>query len=431
MMSLNLTHNSKPIPPRPIRTWWGKRRIDALEILGQTPGENLTRRRRKRELVQASADVAPLGKWGAISQQSYDVYTRGPNLVRLKRLVDHVPPRSRLLDIGIGYGYVTGVLLRDTEPAYYCGVDLKDTYLEATRKMIKANELDPSPVELEVLDLYEVTSDFLRRHNPDLILLLEVLEHVSDPHKALSTLAAVAGAGTQLLFTVPLYGRLEGVWGHLSLFDRDRLERICDASGLQIDRAEPIANQWAMVVASVLPGETKAREDEPNPEAYSFVTIPTDGDPQEYRRPADEAEVSAVPRRAYIDCEIAMDGGAEGPGQGGIRLPVSAPGIMRLELSLEPPDGAGSLSIRGLTAEGEVKLHWRAGGAGRRFDGTRTTYVLKPGRNSRALRPIGAADPSEVRWLEVVVELDPGERVELKLHRAAYVQRRPPRLTFS
>src|SRR5699024_2685891 len=63
-------------------------------------------------------------------------------------------------------------------------------------------------------------------------------------------LADVLPEGADLLFSVPLFGRLESVWGHLSVFDVARLKRMLAGAGLIAHHVEPVANTWTFVVAS-------------------------------------------------------------------------------------------------------------------------------------------------------------------------------------
>jgi hypothetical protein len=77
-----------------------------------------------------------------------------------------------------------------------------------------------------------------------------VLEHVPDPEKALKALADALPSGADLVFSVPLYGRLESVWGHLTTFDAARLKAMCASAGLYVHSVEPVANTWTFVVAS-------------------------------------------------------------------------------------------------------------------------------------------------------------------------------------
>lgn len=329
--------------------------------------------------------MAPLRRWQGIRPATFERYAGGGSAVRISRLLDLVPAGARILDIGIGRGYITGVLLRDLRPAHYCGVDLRETFVDSTREMLAANDLGDRPVELVLSDIFDLDAEFWARHDPDVVLLLEMLEHVEDPGAALRAIAAGARPGATVIFTVPLPGHLDGVWGHRSVFDSRRLVRLCRQAGLRLERAEPLQSTWALVAATVT------------------------GEPP--------AEPPAGPEPAYTFTRVAER--QEEP-DGAVRLPMPSPRVVRLELGVEPPGAAGLLRVRGVDREGETRLEWtgEVTGAG---SGERTTYVLKPGRPAHELRPGRARKPEGVEWLHVSVEAKGGTELTLAVNRAAYL----------
>lgn len=409
------------ISGNPLSRWIGKRRVDFLEVVGAKRGPAPRRRWIQRNEQRAEAEVVPLRKWERISDRSYATYTAGANVVRLRRLLELVPDGARILDVGIGFGYVSGILVRDRCPSHYCGVDLKQSYLDATTSMLEENDLPDERINLDVLDVYELSPEFIGEHRPDLILLLEVLEHVPDPALALRKISAACPRGTQVLFTVPLHGRLEAVWGHLSLFERSRLERLCSQAGMKIERLEPVASTWALVVATT-DGDAAGQDDPGAESAYSFTSLSTRLAAGEYRRPDENAVVEIRPGRAYLSCAVSAPEGARTPITGGFRFEAEDPGLLRIELEVEPPDEGCRLAVRGLDADGVERLSWTADVERDQPSAARTTYLLKPGRRSKSLGPL-ATDPQGVRWIEIVTELEPGCSASMKLYRAAWVTR--------
>ncbi len=110
----------------------------------------------------------------------------------------------------------------------------------------------------EIGDLYDLTRDRLDELGATFVICCEVLEHVPDAEKALKVLADALPDGAELLFSVPLHGRLEGVWGHVSVFDAARLKQMLDGAGLYAHHVEPLANTWSLVVASRAPSRRYA-----------------------------------------------------------------------------------------------------------------------------------------------------------------------------
>ena len=73
----------------------------------------------------------------------------------------------------------------------------------------------------------------------DLVVALDVLEHVEDDDNALRSLVSMARPGGRILVTVPA---IQSLWGshdrrlhHVRRYDAARLKRICHASGASID----------------------------------------------------------------------------------------------------------------------------------------------------------------------------------------------------
>ena len=133
----------------------------------------------------------------------------------------------RALDIGCGFGYVSGVLLRDTALSCYCGIDKGEHRISAAREMLATNGLTHTSNHFETRNLFRIDADFMRRQRPTLIILCEVLEHLTNPLEPLSTVVHPAPDDASILFSVPLAGRLENVKGHKSFFDVDRLNYLC------------------------------------------------------------------------------------------------------------------------------------------------------------------------------------------------------------
>lgn len=277
---------------RGLRARWGLLRIDLHERVAQ----RLTIPLRRRATASAARTMPPLRKWDGVPERTFVRHVAGENAVRVARLVDLVPPGRRIVDIGVGHGYVAGVLLRDRRPAHYCGIDLREVRTDAVRAMIAANDLGDRSVELVVRDVLDLGEEFWHRQSPDLVLLLEVLEHLPDPAAILRAIAAAVRPGTSVLFTVPLYGRLEHVWGHRSVFDRARLERLCHLAGLQIERARPISGMWSLILARASGEAVESLRGEPDP-SYTFAP-PRPRRPGRPRRGGETQRAGAACREA-------------------------------------------------------------------------------------------------------------------------------------
>jgi 2-polyprenyl-3-methyl-5-hydroxy-6-metoxy-1,4-benzoquinol methylase len=172
------------------------------------------------------------------------------NLQRYRRTMDFVRPGDRVFDVGFGRGYLAAQLVQVCGIESYEGIDVLDEFLSMSLRLFEVNDLADAAIHLETGDLYDLTRDRLDAVGATLVICCEVLEHVADPELALRTLADALPDGADLLFSVPLHGRLEGVWGHITVFDVARLKDMLDAAGLTAHHVEPLANTWTLVVAS-------------------------------------------------------------------------------------------------------------------------------------------------------------------------------------
>lgn len=205
------------------------------------------------------------------------------NRLRYRRTMDFAQPGDRVFDVGFGRGYLAAQLIKERGIAAYHGIDVVQGYLKSAHGLFAANGLSETPIELEIGDLFDLTPEKVAGTGANLMICCEVLEHVDDAERALRTLADALPEGADLLFSVPLHGRLESTWGHLSVFDVARLKEMLDGAGLYAHHVEPLSNAWTLVVASASPelsqrvrnasGRPPTRVSAPLVKARTFVVI--------------------------------------------------------------------------------------------------------------------------------------------------------------
>jgi SAM-dependent methyltransferase len=395
---------------------WDQVRL--LSRLEHGPSNRLLADVLEAERDRAAQALAPsLERWRGVSERRFATYASGPVQARIRRVMDFVAPGDRVLDVGIGIGYPSCLLMRDTGLSYYCGVDLSRRYVEISRTGIEVNGLAGVPHELDVLDIHDVARDFTARHRPDIVLALEVLEHVADPQRAVQALAAAMDEDARLLFTVPMLGRLEGMWGHLSLFDEARVDDICRRAGLAVRHVEAVHNTWILVLAT--PGdEPPARAAEPDPLSGCYTFAPT--------ALPDEPAAATTGRVADV---AAVDGALSfrvGRGErGGVVVPLGEPEVFRIELTCEDPESLEAVSVTA-RASGGRRMAWTWTLTPRNRPEPRpTTCVFRNGRPTRHFKPTLAKGSDDVD--EVAVELTAGAgATAATIHRVASVTRRDP-----
>ena len=172
-------------------------------------------------------------------------------MVALDEMLDGLAPR-RILEIGVGEGHVTTRVRERFPTAAIVGVDLPDDELAG---------------QWRAADLACVFGDATRLPAPDgafdLVLAIEVLEHIPDPHAALGELARVC-AGT-LVASVPF----EPIWragnlvrgryvrdlgntpGHVNHWTRRGFTRFVSTRFTVKQTRSPLP--WTVVLAAVSP----------------------------------------------------------------------------------------------------------------------------------------------------------------------------------
>jgi hypothetical protein len=312
--------------------------------------------------------------------------------------------------------------------------------------MAEVNGIDASGWFLGVKDLYDLTPEWVSRHDPTIVLLLEVLEHLPDPERALRTIADAISPDTQLLFSVPMLGRVEACWGHVSLFDASRVRQLCQDAGLTVLWVEPVANTWQLLLvsrSSTPPARVAslARRDHGTlvvgPDNDLGPLPPSRNDPAFHRvslkpdRLATSAWGSGLAQRSVSRHDsggvrlVARAGGGR-PGTkryAGVAFSVRGLRVVRIELAVPERRGIRRLFVEGRDGDGRRTVRWDFAPTWRwRLRPEETTYVLRPGQRTAGFRPVDASNPGATRVLEVVAQLKPRARACVVLRRAAYVR---------
>ena len=214
----------------------------------------------------------PLTRWPIVNDAQYANYSADANTLRRKRICELAGQGKSILDIGAGRGLIGGTVLRDCSPVSYAAIDLSEDFRLSFAQMMEVNNLSPTAVHVESKDLYTLDADWVGQFSPDIAFCFEVLEHVPDAEKAVAVIADSLPTGCLLAFSVPIYGRLEAVFGHVSIFDADRIDAMVRAAGLEVVSAEPLANRWSLVV-------TRKVDIPPDPAAAATTGVRAAPDP--------------------------------------------------------------------------------------------------------------------------------------------------------
>jgi methionine biosynthesis protein MetW len=175
--------------------------------------------------------------------QKAALYRGAENPVLLDHVLACLPPGGRVLDVGCGAG---GLLARLAGRAgHRAGVEL------SAEAAAEASKVADEIVNLPVTEALPFAPDFF-----DVVVCADVLEHLTDPAAALSSLVTLCRPGGAVVISVPnvayWQARLRlllGVWryeptglfdsGHLRFLTRATLVELVEGAGLRVERCEP------------------------------------------------------------------------------------------------------------------------------------------------------------------------------------------------
>jgi 2-polyprenyl-3-methyl-5-hydroxy-6-metoxy-1,4-benzoquinol methylase len=131
----------------------------------------------------------------------YDVYERC-RLYTVRKTLRMVGSPTRILDYGCGQGRYISELRKLFPQANICGCDISDVGL----KIAQSNNLDATLIRMndETVDCPSKTFD--------LVISIEVLEHVGDSRKAVKEISRVLKPGGIALITTPCANRYSLEW---------------------------------------------------------------------------------------------------------------------------------------------------------------------------------------------------------------------------
>jgi SAM-dependent methyltransferase len=360
------------------------------------------------------------------------IYQNESNVLRFRRTVDFVRTGETVFDVGFGRGYLCGLLLRDRGVAAYYGIDVVPSFVDYVHNMLDTNGFSGENVHVTTGDLYALERETVTATGATVVICCEVLEHLPDPEKALRTLADALPTGADLIFSVPLYGRLEAVWGHCTVYDMARLRAMCHAAGLYVHHVEPLANTWTYVVASRSP-EPSERVREAvglsRPDATTALTSEYDF------RPVERSQIRLGRWVLRTDCTIthAADGDvrceavgkdpdtADTGGQyAGVAFPVE--GLSALRIRLGFPDAAPIERVFVDLHNGRNRIaRWQWRPKPRQLEsGKVRRYAFRPGQPTSPFSYQATRPSTKVDRVEVFVQIAPSQQTSFRFG-AAYL----------
>ena len=154
---------------------------------------------------------------------SHHWYYRSKYLA-LSKFIERMPFMN-ILDVGAGHGFFSKQLLRATDASSAVCVDTG--YPEETKETYFGKKIE-----------FRKTIPF---SSADLVLLMDVLEHVQDDAALVRECREKVRSGTMFVITVPafqcLFSRHDVFLGHCRRYSRKQLEKVLRSAGLEIVRS--------------------------------------------------------------------------------------------------------------------------------------------------------------------------------------------------
>ena len=405
------------------------------------------RERVASELARGERDYQPPEVGDLVSDRVRSVQEDAHNRARLERFSDFVVPGEAVVEVGCGAGFVAARVL-GAGAGSYRAMDLEAGCVRRTSRLLDALALQDRVGEIVEKDLYTLAPGDL--DDASLVLCSEVVEHVPDPEAALETLGRALPPGADLLFSVPLLGRLEQVWGHLSIFTVERLQAMLEAAGLEAFHVEPLADRWVLVLAG-RPGTSTHRADRLDrvltgarqhpPVTRDGVTEPVPPQPTRFDNvpietvpvvPVERTRARVVAKGAGAATEVIA---AEVTGErsllrrratGGVGIPLADVGAVRgvrLQLAFDSLEEVSQVevSFTGTQADKRAAWTWAPTDKDRQSASPRTVS-LRPGPSRPPFTAPRSADLSGADRVEVCATVPAGGSARFEIRRLAWIR---------
>lgn len=179
-------------------------------------------------LAHDNSDYDPAGYRLLLELEDTSFWFRARNRIILWAMARHFPNAARLLEIGVGTGYVMRAL-REALPG--ASITASDIHVEGLR--FAATRL-PESVELVQFDARRIPY----RSEFDAIVMFDALEHIAEDAAVLAQLHAALKPGGGLVLTVPqhmsLWGPADEIACHQRRYGPDELSAKARAAGFRV-----------------------------------------------------------------------------------------------------------------------------------------------------------------------------------------------------
>jgi len=404
--------------------------IDTMERLGPRQSDVVFAPRWEASRRKGEDFFAPYATDEFFGQPGFDGYRTSTNLTRFARTMDFVRPGDRITEIGCGYGFLALLTLEAGQAASYRGIELMPDNVVATNKAL-ASKGYADRGTAEEGNLYELTKETVAERGTDLLICCEVLEHVPDPEAALEVLASSLPDGADLLVSVPLRGRLEGIWGHVAQFGVPRVREMARAAGLVVHHVEPLANTWVLMLASREEHSDRAtRAVAADPDVTADLTVPDEWSlrvdneaprlvESGWNKKLNRHEVTTEGQAVRLEAEALAEQESKRSSYAGLALACENVRGIRLELDLTDIDQVEAF-FADFYAGSERVGRWKWVPEDGRPKQARPTFMLQPLSKGTFFRRQKAEDLRKADRFELFAQLPPGASVSVAVTRLGW-----------
>lgn len=149
----------------------------------------------------------------------------------------HMPPRARVLDVGCGAGDNLRYILR--EQASFVGLEYAESTAAVARKILAGR----AEIESGSATNLRFEDDAF-----DLVVCIEVLEHIADDERACGEIARVLKRSGTLILSLPYrhwFPFYFSAMGHIRHYTRSDVEQMLRRAGLSVTHFLPNYPRWS------------------------------------------------------------------------------------------------------------------------------------------------------------------------------------------
>ena len=181
-----------------------------------------------------------LKPWSTIRNDTWRIFHDWANVERIAKVLDQISVHENILELGCGYGYLAGVLIKNRDPLWYVGVDIDPKAILSCNGMLTVNKLSGNNSFI----LGDAIKILNYAQKPSVVLCVETLEHVADYNSLIHTAFSFLDSTNRAIISVPRYNIMTKVKGHINNFKNDFFPVLFEKNNFQLINTQNVCNMW-------------------------------------------------------------------------------------------------------------------------------------------------------------------------------------------